>query len=74
MRGGGDSVQGHHIVDHKRIAEISTEMSSLLEQQRALLNDTSGSIIKRMPSEEVGRYAERNQRLRDLCNELMKVG
>jgi hypothetical protein len=61
-------------MNHKRIGEISTEMSSLLEQQRAWLNDTSGSLTKQMILEEIDGYAERNERLRELCRELNKLG
>ena len=61
-------------LNHKRIGEISTEMSSLLDQQREFLNDTAGSFTKKMTVEEVDGYAERNQRLRDLCKELNKLG
>ena len=61
-------------LNHKRIGEISTEMSSLLDQQLEFLNGTAGSFTKKMTVEEVDGYAERNQRLRDLCKELNKLG
>ncbi len=35
-------------MNHKRIGEIGTEMSRLLDQQRVLLNDTSGSFTTRL--------------------------
>jgi hypothetical protein len=56
-------------MNHKRIAEISTEMSSLLDKQRALLNNASG-FTQPMSLEEIDGYAERNERLRELCMEL----
>jgi hypothetical protein len=59
-------------MNHERIGEISTEMSSLLEQQKRLLN--AGRPLTEVEPEEMQRYAERNQRLRDLCRELNKLG
>jgi|SRR5579862_3147543 len=53
-----------------RVGEISAEMSALLEQQRGLLKDRS---IARLSVEDLHAYEQRNQRLRDLCNELLKV-
>jgi len=44
-------------------------MSGLLEQQKLLLTDTP---IANLSPEDLHKHAERNQRLRDLCNELMK--
>jgi hypothetical protein len=61
-------------MNHKRIGEISTEMSGLLDQQRTFLNDTSGSFTQPMTLEEIDGYAERNERLRELCRELNKLG
>ena len=61
-------------MNHKRIGEISTEMSSLLDQQRELLNDTDGAFTKKMTPEEINGYAERNERLRELCGELNNIG
>jgi hypothetical protein len=61
-------------MNHKRIGEISTEMSSLLDQQRTFLNDTSGSLTKAMTPEEIDAYGERNENLRELCRELNKLG
>jgi hypothetical protein len=60
-------------MNHTRIAEISTEMSSLLDKQRALLNNKSG-LTQPMSLEDLDEYAERNERLRDLCRELNKLG
>jgi len=60
-------------MNHKRIGEISAEMSKLVDQQRALLNDTSGSLTRPMTPEEIDGYAERNKRLRDLSTELNKL-
>jgi len=60
-------------MNHKRIAEISSQMSSLLDQQRALLNDTSGLLTKVMTQEEIDAYGERNEHLRELCSELNKL-
>jgi hypothetical protein len=57
-------------MDHYRITEISSEMSGLLDQQKQLLADTP---FANLSPEDVHKHAERNQRLRDLCNELMKV-
>jgi len=61
-------------MNHKRIGEISAEMSKLVDQQRALLNDTSGLVARPMTSEEIIGYVERNERLRELCKELNKLG
>jgi hypothetical protein len=61
-------------MNHKRIDEISTQMSSLLDEQRAMLNDTSGSLTQPITPEEIDGYAERNERLRELCRELYKQG
>jgi len=55
-------------MNHKRIAEISTEMSSLLDKQRAFLN--ASGLTQPMSPEEVDAYGERNERLRELCGEL----
>jgi hypothetical protein len=55
--------------DH-RTTEISAEMSGLLEQQQRLLKERS---IANLSPEDLHKHAERNQRFRDLCNELMKV-
>ena len=60
-------------MNHKRIAEISSEMSSLLNEQRALLNDQSRSTQTLTP-EEIDAYGERNEHLRELCRELNKLG
>jgi hypothetical protein len=35
-------------MNHKRIGEITIEMSSLLDQQRELLNDTDGAFTKKI--------------------------
>jgi hypothetical protein len=59
-------------MNHTRIAEISTEMSGLLDKQRAFLN-ISGHT-QPMSLEELDGYAERNDRLRELCRELNKLG
>jgi hypothetical protein len=61
-------------MNHKRIGEISTEMSGLLDQQREFLNATSGALTKKMTPEEIDGYAERNERLRELCGELNNLG
>jgi hypothetical protein len=55
-------------MDH-RINEISSEMSGLLEQQQRILN----TPIANFSQEDLHEHAERNQRLRDLCKELIKV-
>jgi hypothetical protein len=60
-------------MNHNRIGEISAEMSKLVEQQRALLNDTAGRLSRPMTPEEIIGYAERNDRLRELCRELNKL-
>jgi hypothetical protein len=60
-------------MNHKRIGEISVEMSKLVDQQRALLNDTSGSFTRPMTPEEIDGYAERNERLRELCREMNRL-
>jgi hypothetical protein len=56
-------------MDHYRIAEISSEMSGLLEQQKRILD----TPLAKLSPDDLLAHAERNQRLRDLCNELMKV-
>ena len=61
-------------MNHKRIGEISTQMSKIVDQQRALLNDTSGLVVRPMTPDEIVGYAERNERLRELCRELNKLG
>jgi hypothetical protein len=61
-------------MNHKLIGEISAAMSKVVDQQRALLNDTSGSLTRPMTPEDIDRYAERNERLRELCRELNKLG
>jgi hypothetical protein len=58
-------------MDEQRIHQISVEMSDLLEQQKQLLN--AGKSLTQIEPEEMFRYAERNQRLRDLCKELTEV-
>jgi hypothetical protein len=61
-------------MNHKRIGEISGEMSKLVDQQRALLNDASGLLARPMTPDEIIGYAERDERLRELCRELNKLG
>jgi len=61
-------------MNHKRIGEISTEMSSLLDQQREFLKATGGAFTKKMTPEEIDGCAERNERLRELCGELNNLG
>jgi len=61
-------------MNYKRIGEISTEMSGLLDQQREFLNATAGAYTKKMTREEIDGYAERNERLRELCGELNNLG
>jgi hypothetical protein len=56
-------------MDHHRITEISLEMSGLLEQQKRVLDTPLANIS----AEDLHKHAERNQRLRDLCSELMKI-
>jgi len=50
--------------------KISAEMSGLIEQQRRILKDTS---IASLSQEDLDAYADRNERLRDLCIQLMKL-
>jgi len=57
-------------MNHKRIGEISAEMSGLIEQQTRILKDTS---IASLSQEDLDGYADRNERLRDLCIQLMKL-
>lgn len=61
-------------MNHKRIGEISAEMSKLVDQQREFLNNTSGSFTKKMTQDEIDGYAQRNELLRELCRELNKLG
>jgi hypothetical protein len=61
-------------MNHKRIAEISTQMLGLVNEQRAFLNDTSEALTRPMTQEEIIGYAERNERLRNLWLELNKLG
>jgi hypothetical protein len=61
-------------LNQKRVGEISTEMSNLLDQQREFLNNTGAALTKQMTPEEINGYAERNERLRELCVELNKLG
>jgi hypothetical protein len=58
-------------MDQRRIHDISVEMANLLEQQRRLLN--AGRPLTEVEPEEMQQYAERNQRLRDLCRELTEI-
>ena len=58
-------------MDEQRIHQISVEMLDLLEQQKRLLN--ASKPLMQVGPEEMERYAERNQRLRDLCRELIEV-
>jgi len=60
-------------MNHTRIGEISSEMSRLVDQQRALLNDTYGLLSRPMTPDEILGYAERDERLRELCRELNKI-
>ena len=64
---------GHYngVVDHQRIQDISVEMSNLVEQQKTLLN--AGKPLTQVEPEEMERYAERCERLRDLYKELTEV-
>jgi hypothetical protein len=57
-------------MDHHWITEISSEMCGLLEQQQRLL----ATPLNNLSPEDLHKHAERNQRLRNLCNELIKVG
>jgi hypothetical protein len=57
-------------MDDYRLGEISAEMSALLEEQQRILTERS---IASLSVEDLHKHAERNQRLRDLCNELMKA-
>ena len=57
-------------MNHKRIVEMSTEMIRLLDKQRKLMTDTSGSYTKEMTADEIQSYGERNERLRELSKEL----
>jgi hypothetical protein len=49
------------------------EMVGLLDQQRALLSDTSPSPARKITQEELDGYTERNERLRELWGELNKL-
>jgi len=60
-------------MNHTRIGEISVEMSKLVDQQRALLNDTSGLLARPVTPDEILGYTERDERLRELCSELNKI-
>jgi hypothetical protein len=53
-----------------RISQIVSEMLVLLEQQRKLLN---GTPLSKLDREDFELYAERNDRLRDLCHALSKL-
>jgi len=44
-------------------------MTGQLEQQKRLLD----TLVANLSPEGLFKHAERNQRFRDLCNELMKV-
>ena len=69
----GGSLKVSRSMNHKRISEISAEMSTLADQQIALMNDTSGSLTRPMTPPGIAGYAERNERLRELCRELNKL-
>jgi len=56
------------LVNQDRIREISTEMCHLLDEQTKLLNN--GTSLCHMSREELGGYAQRNDRIHQLCTEL----
>jgi hypothetical protein len=58
-------------MDSERIRAINAEMSSLCEQQSKLLN--AGKPLTDVEPEEMERYAERYERLRELCKKLTEV-
>jgi len=61
------------IMNHERIAEISAEMTKLLDQQRKMITDTAGAYTKQLTAAEIHEYFERNTRLRELAMELNKL-
>ena len=54
----------------RRPDDIREEISRLLAQQQAILDDPS---IMELPAAELDAYTARNQRLRDLCRELITI-
>jgi hypothetical protein len=58
------------VMNHFLITAISDEMSGLLDQQSRLLKETS---VGALSSEQLEVYAERDQRLRKLCHELINT-
>jgi hypothetical protein len=54
-----------------RIDAISIEMCRLLDEQSALLK--SGKKLIEMSGEQTEAYAEKNQRLRELCKQLSEM-
>jgi len=58
-------------VTQDRIREISTEMCLLRDEQSKLLNN--GTSLSRMSREEIGGYAQRNDRIHQLCTELTSL-
>jgi hypothetical protein len=58
-------------MNYDRLRAISVEMHSLLEQQSALLKSSPVGSIAQTDMDE---YHDRNQRLRELCQELTELG
>jgi hypothetical protein len=52
--------------------EIITEMCSLLDEQSGLLNGPL--TLAGMGGEQLGAYEKRNDRLRELCQDLLAFG
>jgi hypothetical protein len=61
----------HSGVDHDRVREISAEICGLLAEQTRLLN--SVTTLTDMSGEDVDGYTQRNDRLRQLSDELNEL-
>jgi hypothetical protein len=51
-----------------RTDDIQVEMSALLAEQKAIMEDPT---LMQLSAEESDAYVKRNERLRELCRELM---
>ena len=69
-----DRVAKHLSAMDAALRAFAGPVTCLLDQQREFLNATAGAFTKKMTPEEIDGYAERNERLRELCGELNNLG
>jgi hypothetical protein len=60
-------------VNHDKVQEISAEMCRLLNQQTLVMTGAVTISLAKMPQPEVDAYHARNDRLRELGEELSKL-